>query len=135
MDQLSGSEVAGLGAAVATTLADLHDAGITHGRVGADHILVGTAGGPVLCGFAEAVASGHGASPAAGTMDVIALGRTLAAVLAPLGAGAPTPPPLHRLLGRASTNGHRGSARRLAHQLLDERFNPCLPTRGSPPSG
>jgi hypothetical protein len=147
MDQLSASEVAGLGAAVATTIADLHDAGITHGRLGADHILVDTAGRPVLCGFAEAAAGRPGAAPGVGaaaalwspaaarTVDVIALGRTLAALLAPLAAGAPTPTPLDRLLGRAAANGHRGSARRLARQLLDERFAPCLPARSRPPPG
>lgn len=62
-------------AAVASTLADLHERGLAHGRVAAEHVLVGPDGRPVLCGFA-----GPGdASPAD---DVVALGR-LAVELGP----------------------------------------------------
>lgn len=45
-------------AAVATTLADLHDRGITHGRVTSDHILMADDGYAVLCGLAEASDTG-----------------------------------------------------------------------------
>jgi hypothetical protein len=45
--------VAGLGAAVATTLADLHGVGVIHGRIDATHILVGEDGRPRLCGFSH----------------------------------------------------------------------------------
>lgn len=44
--------VAGLGAAVATTLADLHALGLVHGRIDASHIVVGADGRPRLCGLA-----------------------------------------------------------------------------------
>ncbi|MGI9120711.1 MAG: hypothetical protein ACR2G7_11435, partial [Acidimicrobiales bacterium] len=40
-------------ATVATTLADLHDRGITHGRVTGDHVLMADVGQAVLCGLAE----------------------------------------------------------------------------------
>lgn len=43
---------AGLVAAVAETVADLHDAGVVHGRIDPTHVLVGRDGRPVLCGFA-----------------------------------------------------------------------------------
>jgi hypothetical protein len=51
---LSVAEVAGVVAAVATTVADLHDLGLVHGALVADHVLIGPDGRPVLCGF------GHG---------------------------------------------------------------------------
>ncbi|HET6950268.1 MAG TPA: hypothetical protein VFI47_07830, partial [Acidimicrobiales bacterium] len=44
--------VAGLGSAVASTLADLHDLGIVHGRVDGGHVLIGADGRPRLCGLA-----------------------------------------------------------------------------------
>lgn len=41
-------------AAVARTIADLHDLGIAHRRVGAEHVLLASARHPVLCGFGDA---------------------------------------------------------------------------------
>lgn len=52
---LAVEEVAGVVAALATTLADLHDLGVVHGAVAPEHVLLGPDGRPVLCGF------GHGA--------------------------------------------------------------------------
>src|SRR5262245_40395028 len=46
------SRLAGLIAAVAADLGDLHDLGIVHGRIDASHVLVGADGRPRLCGFA-----------------------------------------------------------------------------------
>ncbi|MCA1657627.1 MAG: hypothetical protein LC713_07990, partial [Actinobacteria bacterium] len=48
---LTVDEVAGVIAAVATVLADLHDLGMVHGAVMASHVLLGDEGRPVLCGF------------------------------------------------------------------------------------
>jgi hypothetical protein len=62
--------IAGVGAAVASTLADLHDVGIVHGRVDASHILIGDDGRPRLCGLSH---PGE-ATPAD---DVAALGAVL----------------------------------------------------------
>lgn len=143
MDELSASEVAGLGAAVATTVADLHDAGITHGRLTADHVVVDTAGRPVLCGFAQATAAASSPAAAAAA-DVRTLGHTLAALLATSGephAGRPLAQPsaaLARLLdgfvaaSGLGAGGHRRPARRLAERLDDSRFAPCLPSRAHP---
>lgn len=51
---LAPDEISGLGAAIATILADLHDLGIGHHRVRAEHVLVGPGGAPALCGFGDA---------------------------------------------------------------------------------
>lgn len=45
---------AGVVAALAQTVADLHDLGVVHGRIEADRVIIGTEGRPVLCGFAQA---------------------------------------------------------------------------------
>ncbi|MBN2622928.1 MAG: hypothetical protein JXA83_06160, partial [Acidimicrobiales bacterium] len=62
--------IAGLGAAVAGTLADLHDVGFVHGRLDATHILLGDDGRPRLCGLAHP----GDADP---SDDVAALGQVL----------------------------------------------------------
>jgi hypothetical protein len=66
----SVASIAGLGAAVASTLADLHDLGIVHGRLDATHILVGDDGRPRLCGLSHP-------GDAARADDVAALGTVL----------------------------------------------------------
>jgi len=104
--------VAGLGAAVASTLADLHDLGIVHGRLDATHILIGEDGRPRLCGLSHP----GGAAPAD---DVAAL----AEVLDHLVEHAPTE---RRRLLRL---GHRaGGDRRALHQVVD-RATDTIPTR------
>jgi hypothetical protein len=50
---LSPAEVAAIAAAVATTLADLHEAGLVHGALDGSHVVLGE-NGPVLAGFADA---------------------------------------------------------------------------------
>lgn len=144
MDKLSAAEVAGLGAAIATTVADLHDAGITHGRLNAGHIIVDTAGRPVLCGFSGATAVTDSPAPAV-SADVMALGHTLAAVLAVSGARpaeravAAAPDRVSAALARllkdagARAGGRHGSARWLADRLGDDRWAPCLPSRPPAP--
>lgn len=49
----SGSlaRAAGLAAAIASTLADLHEIGMVHGRLDASHVLLGSDGRPRLCGM------------------------------------------------------------------------------------
>ena len=42
------------GAALATTVADLHDIGVVHLALEPSHVIVDAAGRPVLCGFGEA---------------------------------------------------------------------------------
>ena len=122
------AEVAGLAAAVAATLADLHDLGLVHGRVDAGHVLVGADGRPRLCGFSE-----PGEATAAD--DVLALGRLvttlvdaaddgrrgpLAAAFARAGGAAGERRALGRLLTRAldPEPGRRPSARALSTGIL-----------------
>jgi hypothetical protein len=57
---LSQEQVAAVGAALATTLADLHDIGIVHGAIEPSHVLIDGRGRPVLCGFGS---GGTGAGP------------------------------------------------------------------------
>src|SRR5688572_22047775 len=61
-------EAAGLLAALASTLADLHELGLVHGAVCPEHVIVGPGGRPVLCGLAYGgrVASATGPAPALG---------------------------------------------------------------------
>lgn len=56
-------EGAGLLAALATTLADLHALGLVHGGVTADHVIIGTGGRPVLCGMGYGGRTGEPAGP------------------------------------------------------------------------
>ncbi len=77
----TAGEVAAVVGAVATTLAHLHDMGIVHGAVTAEHVIVGPGGRPVLCGFGSAGRIGE-AGPAGDeelhpSTDVAALGRLL----------------------------------------------------------
>ncbi len=45
------AEIAAIIAAAATTVAELHDLGVVHGRIQASHIVIDPAGRPVLAGF------------------------------------------------------------------------------------
>jgi len=80
---LPADEVAGLTAAVASTVADLHDRGVVHGGIDPTHVLVTAEGRPVLCSL------GRGGNPAD---DVAAIGAVLAGLVATVAppAGAPT---------------------------------------------
>lgn len=131
------AQVAGLGAAVAATLADLHGLGLVHGRVDAGHVLVGADGRPRLCGFSD---PGE-ATPAD---DVLALGRLVATLadeadegrrsafaFARAGGGAGERRALGRLLTRAldPEPGRRPSARALSTGILA-----AVPAAALPPS-
>jgi hypothetical protein len=94
---LDPAEVAGLGCAVATVLADLHDIGVVHGSVEASHVLVGRDGRPVLCSL------GHGRHPKSETGpnpedDVTALMAMLDALLPPLDEGGTAADQVRRAL-------------------------------------
>ncbi len=78
---LAPAEVCGIGAAVATTLADLHGLGITHGAVQADHVLIDVDGRPVLCGFGHGTRSTGDPLAQAIAADVSALAGVLLARL------------------------------------------------------
>ena len=113
---LGHHEVAGLGAVLATTLADLHDLGMTHGAVSADHIVVDDIGQPVLCSLGRARMPDDVAGPTPAD-DVGALATTLVGWLPPAPGGAPDD--LRRVLARAIRPGRRGvpTARDMAARL------------------
>jgi hypothetical protein len=103
-------EGAGLLAALASTLADLHDLDLVHGAVSPDHVIVGPGGRPVLCGFAYGGRRGGSAGPPPPVpRDFADPARAEAGELSPafdvFGLGAlarflaPDPPPGH-VLGR-----------------------------------
>jgi len=71
----SASEAATIVAGLASTMADLHEIGISHGRIEPSHVLLGDSGLPRLCGF------GDGALPSAPEDDVAALGALLEQLL------------------------------------------------------
>ncbi|HEX6395475.1 MAG TPA: protein kinase [Acidimicrobiales bacterium] len=119
------SEVAGLGAALATTLADLHEIGIVHGSISADHILLDESGRPVLCGFGRAVRCDLPESRAVGADDV----ASLAALLQQFAEGPP-PRSVGRLLWSFSGGRQMGrarTARRLARRLIEAVPSARLP--------
>ena len=107
----SVASVAGLGAAVAATLADLHDIGVVHGRIDPSHVLVGDDGRPRLCGFSHP----GGAEP---HDDVAALARVLGDVL-----GRAVEPRSRPWAGRS-----RGAQRRALEQVLALALDP-VPSR------
>ena len=105
---LSIEAAAGLAAALASTLADLHQLGVVHGRVDATHVLVGHQGRPVLCGF------GGGPGGAQPDDDVAAVGALLTELV---GSDAEMEPiPDRRWWGR---RGWRGWERRALLLIAD----------------
>jgi len=90
---LTPKKLASVGAALARSVAALHDKGITHGRLTADHVLFDGLGRVVLAGFAEATHEAGGDATAA---DVRSLGELVTSKL-PSDA-----PPVLRLRGPSS---------------------------------
>lgn len=123
---LGNRQVAGLGAAVATTLADLHDVGVAHGAVSADRVLIRPDGRPLL---RNPDAGGSGRHDPTG--DVAALAEVLESTLAPAGVSHA----LRRVLAgaRHPDPRRRPTARRLAQVLVDRVPGACLPVGGAPP--
>jgi hypothetical protein len=119
--------VAGLGAALATTVADLHDLGVSHGAIEAAHVVLDQEGRPVLCGFGHAARTNQpGRADVLRREDVRALARLLLASL-PAGAPARAVRALRVVVGPGRP--HRGrDARWLAEQLVVAVPNARLPT-------
>ena len=136
-------EGAGLLAALATTLADLHELGVVHGAVCPDHVLVGPGGRPILCGFGYGGRVGQPVAPTAGVpREFVDPARTGADTLTPafdvfaIGALsrflAPDPPSGHIMASVAEdAMSHdvsaRPSARVLAEALQREVPSARLP--------
>jgi hypothetical protein len=131
------AEVAGLGAAVAATLADLHDLGLVHGRVDTSHVLVGPDGRPRLCGLSD-----PGAATAAD--DVLAVGQLVEALAervaearrGPFGRPGADRRALARVAARATDPepSRRPSARTLSTSMLAAVQGAHLPAP-APPHG
>ncbi len=113
--------VAGLGAAVAVTLADLHALGIVHGRLDDGHILLGDDGRPRLCGFSPPPGDARPAD------DVAALGVVLADLLA----RAPTGRRSRRAGPGPRRGGRRGGEGRALGQVLERAVDPVATRRPS----
>jgi hypothetical protein len=122
-------EVAGYGAAVATTVADLHDLGIVHRRLTPDHLLVDDGGRPVLCGFGQATVTDGPLTGAQKAEDTAALARSIRDRM-------PSPPPrrVSKILDRAIAAQHRRplSARQLAAALTVGVPTGRLPAQQAP---
>jgi hypothetical protein len=127
--------VAGIGAAVATTLADLHDIGFSHGAVNAAHVLLDEEGRPLLCSFGRATAGGREPELAARQRDDV---RDLAVLLLEWAAegGRPVPRPLRSVLEAAAATRGRprpGNARSLARSLVESVPGARLPRSSGEP--
>ena len=133
------AQAAGLAAAVAATVGDLHEAGIVHGRLDETHVLVGSDGRPRLCGLAGL----PGAGPAD---DVLALGRLVAWLLDRVEPERRGPLPWQRgfsahrralaqVAGRVldPVPGRRPSARGVAGSILAAVPDAELPPGATPP--
>jgi tRNA A-37 threonylcarbamoyl transferase component Bud32 len=150
---LEVDEVAGAVAAVASTLADLHELGLVHGAVAPEHVLLDGDGRPVLCSLGYGGLAGERRPAAAPveaafvdprrasvddtldpSVDVYALGAILSSLLAgangrPRGGAADA---LRRLAERCTSAlpADRPSARQLADGIHDQVPAARLP--GSP---
>ncbi|MCU1497506.1 MAG: serine/threonine protein kinase [Acidimicrobiales bacterium] len=103
---------AALLAAVASTVADLHELGIVHGRIGPDHVIVGADGRPRLCSFAG------GATTATSAGDVADVGRLIDLLL---GDGLePEPIPDRRWARRRTPGPDRRSLLAVADRASQE---------------
>lgn len=123
-------EVAGVLAAVAATLADLHQLGIVHGNLSDDHVILGRDGSPVLCGFGGGGRVGerpvHGDDPFGGALDVFDLGTLLRSLCS---AGSSEGRALRRLADDAvaASPGDRPTARALAASISEAVAGARLP--------
>jgi len=141
---LDVEEVAGVVAATASTLADLHAVGLVHGAVEAAHVLLDEDGRPVLCGLGSGGLAGERCGSSLDAEDVLDPGADMAGLGAVLellvaratgrvrGAGADA---LRRLAERATgPRADRPSARELADAIHDAVGGARLPRpAGEPP--
>lgn len=136
-------EAAGLLAALASTLGDIHGLGLVHGAVAPEHVIVGPGGRPVLCSLSYGGRTGEAAGPAPSVLQAFAdPARAGAETLSPavdvfaLGvlarSLAPDPPPGHVLAKvaedcTAADPTGRGSARAVAYALHQQVPGARLP--------
>lgn len=113
--RLAVPAAAGILAAVAETVADLHGLGIIHGRLDPSHVVLGADGRPVLCGMRGPDPDDVRTGPAD---DVAAIGRLIDHLLGPDAEPEPIP---DRRWGRRSWSGyHRRSLQMLADRAAHD---------------
>ncbi len=109
--------LAGVGASLATTVADLHEIGFVHRAITAPHVLLDEQGSPVLCGFGRALGPLPGSELTAHRMEDVRAIATILLERVPVGDRR-----LRSVLGRAE-GGRRWSrrcdARWLARRLVE----------------
>jgi hypothetical protein len=131
----TGVEVAaGIGAALATTVADLHHLGIAHQAIAEDHVLLDESGRPVLCGFGHAVTAAEVTDfEAFADQDVLDVARLIAILLDDTEA-----PRIRSVLDRATRTRllrRRVDARSLARLLIEAEPQARLPGGQAPTYG
>ncbi|HEX2575086.1 MAG TPA: hypothetical protein VHK88_01985 [Aquihabitans sp.] len=109
------ADAAAILADVATTVADLHEVGIVHGRLDPAHVVIGPEGRPRLCGLAGPGPGGGDPPPAD---DVAAIGGLIDGVLGP---GAELEPIPDRRWGQRRWTGYQ---RRALQTLADQATDP-----------
>lgn len=110
---------AGVLAAVAETIADLHALGVIHGRLEPGHVVIAGDGRPVICGMSGPDPSDELTGPAD---DVAAIGRLIDHLLGPDAEPEPIP---DRRWGRKTWTGYH----RRTLQLLADRASHDDPAR------
>lgn len=150
---LEVEEAAGVVAAVAATLADLHGMGLVHGAVAPEHVLLDGDGRPVLCslGYGGLVGEGPPTVPSLApafldprrtggevldpSFDVFGLGAVLASLLpkASSQGRAGSVDALRRIAGQASDGPGGITARQVADAVHDAVPGARLPGATPPP--
>lgn len=130
-------ELAGAVAAVAATLADLHDLGLVHGAVEAAHVLLDGGGRPVLCGLGSGGLAGE-RSPGGRALDpaddVAGLGALILFLVEGSAGAAATE--LRRIAAEASAGGGPSvSAHQVAGAVHDSIPEARLPGGGAAGAG
>jgi hypothetical protein len=113
--RLSVPAAAGVLAAVAVTVADLHGLGIVHGRIDPGHVVLAADGRPVLCGLRGPLPGEPEPGPAE---DVAAVGRLVDHLLGP--DAEPEPIPDRRWARRPWSGYHRRTLQLLADRATHE---------------
>ena len=109
-------------AAVASTVADLHEVGIVHGRLDPSHVLLGVDGRPRLCGLCGPV---PGSADPTAADDVAAIGALINELVGPEAELEPIP---ERRWGKRRWSGYQ---RRALQTLADQATHDdpaCRPT-------
>ena len=117
--QLEPGEVAGLGAALANVVGDLHALGWVHGALCPEHVLLDQAGRPVLCGLGAA-------RPADGPGDIADDRRALIDMLEGL-LPRPAGSEWRRLWRVLRSSRRSGDVGALARRLSSASLGPFLP--------